>query len=287
MKGRTLAAPFLLGVLVLVALPALAAVAISFTEYSGIGPPRFAGAENFTRMLGDEALWRSLGNTLIYLAMSLPLRIVLIFALASLLHRRFRGSSASRAAVYLPSVVPDAAYSLLWLWILNPIYGPAAAILGSLNPDWLTDPWSARAAIAIMGVFQLGEGFVVALAARRSIPGHIYEAAQLDGASAWFTMKRLTLPIMAPILAVLALRDLLLSFQANFVPALLLTDGGPRNATTYLPVFAYRQAFRYFRLGYASAISVTMLLVTAAVLLIQFRVWRRWRAKNLGGTGWI
>ncbi|MBA2725458.1 MAG: sugar ABC transporter permease [Actinobacteria bacterium] len=91
---------------------------------------------------------------------------------------------------------------------------------------------------------------------------------------------------MAPLLAVLALRDLLLSFQANFVPALLLTDGGPRNATTYLPIFAYRQAFRYFRLGYASAISVTMLLVTATVLMIQYRIWRRWRPGSEGGIRW-
>lgn len=283
MTGKRLALPFLAGALLLVAVPAFAAVAVAFTEYSGIGPPRFVGLENFSRMMGDAALWKSLGNTGIYLLMSLPFRLVLVFALASLLHVRFRGSTASRAAVYLPSVVPDAAYSLLWLWILNPIYGPLAALLGTMNPDWLTDPWSARAAIAIMGIFQLGEGFVVALAARRSIPGHLYEAARLDGAGAWFTMRRVTLPLMAPLLLILALRDLLLSFQANFVPALLLTDGGPRNATTYLPVFAYRQAFRYFRLGYASAISVTMLLVTAAVLLVQYRIWRRWRP---GGGTW-
>lgn len=286
MRSKVLALPFLSGVLLLVALPALAAVAIAFTEYSGIGAPRFSGLENLERMLGDEALWRSLGNTLLYLAMSLPVRVVLIFFLANLLYVRFRGSTASRAAVYLPSVVPDAAYSLLWLWILNPIYGPLAAVLGSLNPDWLTDPWSARAAIAIMGIFQLGEGFVVALAARRSIPGHLYEAARLDGAGAWFTLRRVTLPLMAPVLALLALRDLLLSFQANLVPALLLTDGGPRNATTYLPVFAYRQAFRYFRLGYASAISVAMLLVTGAVLLLMYRIWRRWQPDGRGGLWW-
>lgn len=286
MRGRALSLPFLTGALFLVALPALAAITIAFTEYSGIGAPRFVGLDNFQRMIGDTALWRALGNTMIYLAMSLPVRLILVFALASLLHVRFRGSTASRAAVYLPSVVPDAAYSLLWLWILNPIYGPLAAVLGSLNPDWLTDPWSARAAIAIMGIFQLGEGFVVALAVRRSIPGHLYEAARLDGASTWFALRRLTLPLMAPILAVLALRDLLLSFQANLVPALLLTDGGPRNATTYLPVFAYRQAFRYFRLGYASAISVAMLAVTTVILLLMYRIWRRWRSQGRGGLGW-
>lgn len=286
MTGKRLALPFLAGAGLLVVVPAAAAAAVAFTEYSGIGAPRFVGFENFSRMIGDEALWRSLGNTAIYLAMSLPFRLVLVFVLASLLHVRFKGSTASRAAVYLPSVVPDAAYSLLWLWILNPIYGPLAAILGTLSPDWLTDPWSARAAIAIMGIFQIGEGFVVALAARRSIPGHLYEAARLDGASAWFTMRRVTLPLMAPLFAVLALRDLLLSFQANFVPALLLTDGGPRNATTYLPVFAYRQAFRYFRLGYASAISVTMLLLTAIVLMVQYRIWRRWRPGSGGGIRW-
>ena len=275
-----LAWPFLGGLFLLIALPTVAAFVIGVTEYSGIGAPEFTGLENFQRMLGDEALWRSAGNSLIHVAFSVPLRLIAVIGLALLLHDRFVGASPARAGVYLPTVVPDVAYALLWLWLLNPLYGPLPAMLtaaGLPSPDWLTDPWSARFGVILMGLFQIGEGLVIALAARRAMPRHLFDAARVDGAGPWFTVSRLTLPLMAPVLVLLAARDVILSLQMNFVPALLLTDGGPRNATTYIPVYVYRQAFRYFRLGYASAISVTMFLVTGLAIYAQYRFARRWR----------
>jgi multiple sugar transport system permease protein len=200
-----------------------------------------------------------------------------VFAL--LLHDRFPGVGAARVGVYLPSVVPDAAYALLWLWLLNPIYGPVAAVFegaGLGRADLLADPWSARAGIALMSVFQIGEGFVIAMAARRSLPRNLYDAAITDGARPAFILRRLTLPLMAPVLVLLAVRDVVLALQMNFVPALMVTDGGPRLATTYLPLFAYRQAFRYFRLGYASAIAVSMFVITGLAIYLQYRVARRY-----------
>jgi multiple sugar transport system permease protein len=176
--------------------------------------------------------------------------------------------------------VPDAAYALLWLWILNPLYGPLTAAIettGLVSPDWLTDEWAARIGIALMGAFQIGEAFIVALAARSAIPSRLYEAAWVDGARPWFVLTRLTLPLMAPILALLALRDIVFGFQANFVPALLVTEGGPRYATTFLPLYVYQQGFGYFRLGYAAALSVTMFVITAAIVFIQYRLARRYR----------
>lgn len=272
--------PFLTGIGLLVALPTVAAVALAFTEYSGIASPRFNGLDNFTRLLGDEGFRRALWNTLIFMAMSVPLRLIVVVVLSLVLYERFWGASAARAGVYLPTVVPDVAYALLWLWILNPIYGPLAAILSSVgiaSPDWLTDPWTARIGVVVMGAFQVGEGFVIALAARRALPQHVFEAARVDGASPSFILRKITLPLMAPVLALLVVRDVILAMQINFVPALLMTDGGPRYATTFVPVFVYREAFRFFRLGYASAIALVMFAITAAAIFVQYRLAKRWR----------
>lgn len=261
-------------------LPALAASVLAFTEYAAVAPPTFNGLENFDRLLGDEALRRAVWNTLIFIAMSVPLRLLAITVLSLVLYERFFGASVARAGVYLPTVVPDVAYALMWLWILNPIYGPLAALLGGVgldSPAWLTDPWAARFGVVLMGVFQIGEGFVIALAARRALPGSVFEAARVDGASPGFILRKVTLPLMAPVLGLLVVRDVILSLQISFVPAFFLTDGGPRYATTFVPVFIYREAFRFFRFGYASAIALVLFLVTAAAVFVQYRMAKRYK----------
>lgn len=275
-RGVSLASPYLAGLLLLVALPVAAATVLAFTEFSGVQPPRFTGLENVRRLMSDGALWRSLGNTAVYIVIAVPLRLAAATGFALLLQRHTRTASVARPVAYLPTVVPDVAYALLWLWLLNPLYGPLAALLGGAGI--LTEPWGARVALPVLGAFQIGEAFVVALAARRSIPPSIYEAAAVDGASPWFTFSRLTLKLMAPVLALLALRDVILSLQVNFVPALLMTQGGPRYATTYVPLYVYQTAFRYFRLGYASTIALTMFLLTVVIVFVQYRIARRWRS---------
>jgi multiple sugar transport system permease protein len=264
----------------MIGIPMMAAVALAFTEYSGVQAPRFTRLENFTRLLGDASFWRAAGNSLVYVVISVPLRLGGALAFALLLHRRHRGAGAARSIAYMPTVVPDVAYALLWLWLLNPLYGPLPLALeevGFTSPRWLTDPWAARAAVPIMGAFQIGEGFVIALAARRLIPTSLYEAAAVEGAKPWFAFTRITFPLMAPVLALLALRDIVFSLQVNFIPALILTDGGPRYATTYLPLYVYRAAFRYFRLGYASTMALAMFVLTAVIVVIQYRLAKRWR----------
>lgn len=275
-----LAFPYLLGILALVGLPAIGAAGLALFEFSGVGPSRFVGLGNLARLLSEEAFWRALGNTLFYVVIAVPLRVAAAVGFALLLYRRARGIGLARAAVYLPTVIPDVAFALLWLWLLNPLYGPVPALLEALRlpiPEFFVDPWATRVAVPLMAVFQIGEGFVIALAARRMVPSSIYDAAAVDGATPWFTLTRVTLPLMVPVTALLALRDLVLAFQLNFTPALILTDGGPRYATTYLSLYAYQQGFSYLRLGYASAVSLTMFLITAAIVFAQYRVARRWR----------
>lgn len=275
-----LATPYLVGLAFLIALPALGAVVLAFTDHSGISTPRFVGLENFKRMLGDPGFHGALWNSVLHIVLSVPLRMAAVVVFALILHERFRGAGMARAGVYLPSVIPDAAFGLLWLWLLNPIYGPVSALVGGMGfeaPDILSSPWGARTGVAAMSVFQIGEGFVIALAARRLLDRNLYDAARADGASPWFTLRKITLPLMAPVLVLLAARDVTLALQTNFVPALLVTDGGPRLATTYLPLYAYRQAFRYFRLGYASAITVSMFVLTAGAIYVQYRMARRYK----------
>ena len=273
--------PYLLGVGVLVILPALFTLGMSFYEYDLIRPGEFVGLQNFRELARDEVFWISLINSLGFIAIAVPLRMLGALGLGLLLHKRFKGVGAYRTAAYLPSVVPDVAYALLWLWILNPLYGPlnlALDALGLPTFGWLAFPNSTRAGIIIMSVFTIGEGFLVAMATRQEIPGQLYELSAIEGAGPWYVFRKVTLPLMAPTLILLLLRDTIFSFQVTFVPALVVTDGGPAPyATTYLPFFIYRNAFEFLRYGYAASATVIMFLVTFVIVEIQARVVRRWR----------
>jgi multiple sugar transport system permease protein len=276
-----LLAPYVFGLMLLVFIPALITFALALFEYDLITSPKWTGFANFRELWGDDIFRRSIWNSLMFIAAAVPLRLLGALLLALLLHPRFRGVSAYRTAAYLPTVIPDVAFALLMLWIFNPIYGPlnvALDAVGAPTPQWLTDPHDARWAVVLMSLFQIGEGFIVALAVRQSLPGDVYELAELEGAGPWYVFARVTLPLMAPALLLLLFRDTIFSFQANFVPALLIFDGGPPPyATTYLPLFVYTNAFEYLRYGYAAAASLVMFVITAAIVFAQWQILRRWR----------
>ena len=283
-------APYVLGLTVLVALPAGVTFALALYEYDLIGSARFLGLDNFRELARDDVFRTSLVNSLVFAAIAVPLRLVAALGLALLLHRRFRGVGTYRAAGVLPTVVPDVAYGLLWLWLFNPLYGPINLFLewggtaqrtvfwGFPSPQWLTHPNDARAAIIIMSLFTIGEGFVVLLVTRQGLPQELYELAAIEDATAWSIFRRITLPLMAPILLLLLCRDTIFSLQANFVPALVVTEGGPPPyATTYLPLFVYREGFEYLRYGFAAAATLTMFALTALIVLAQWQIVKRWR----------
>ena len=233
-------------------------------------------------------------NSLIFAAIAVPPRLLIALGLALLLHRRAVGAGTARTAAALPTAVPEIAYGLLWLWLFNPLYGPINQLLrlggtggltvfGRTPPQWLTDPTDARAAIIMMSLFTIGETFVILLAARRALPREAYELAAIEDATAWDVFRRVTLPLMAPVLGLLLLRDTIQSFQFSFVPALVVTEGGPPPyATTYLSLFVYRNAFEYLRYGYAAAATLVMLLLTVAAVAVQWRLIRRFSRLYLG-----
>ncbi len=268
-------APYLLGTLVLVVLPALMTLAVSFTDYHAIQPPAWSGLDNFRRLSESPLVRVGLYNTVLFAGVAVPLRLLGALGLALLLGGRLRGGGLARAAVFLPTIVPETAYALLWLWILNPISGPMNLLLAAVGlpaPAWMAEAGTARLAVVLMSLLQIGEGFVVLLAARQLVPRALYEAAEVDGAGRWQGFWRITLPLIAPWLALLFCRDLVVAVQNTFTPSFVLAYGGPYYATTFLPLLVYEISFDFADLGLASAVLV---VVYAWILLLI------WGARNL------
>ncbi|HVF03744.1 MAG TPA: sugar ABC transporter permease [Frankiaceae bacterium] len=283
---RLLLVPYVLGATLLVVLPALASFAFAFTRFDGIGSPRWDGLDVFRDLFVSPEFHDSVRATAVVAAIAVPLRVVGAVAFALLLHRRSERLAASgRVAAFAPVVVPDAATALVWLWVVNPVYGPlgiAARALGFDAGPLLLDPWRARGVVIAISALALGEGFLVVLAARRELPSAVYDVARLEGAGAWQTFRRVTLPLLLPVLAFLVVRDTVASVQVPLVPTLVLTEGGPLNATKTLPVLVYEKGFAELRFGDAAAVAMLMFalaLAVAAVQLLFLRRRLRWSAK--------
>jgi multiple sugar transport system permease protein len=284
-------APYLVGLVGLVLIPFAVTLALAFTEYDLIQPPRWVGLDNVADLAADPVFTTALTNSLVFAAVAVPGRLAIALGLALLLHRRATGAATARTTATFPTAVPEIAYGLLWLWLLNPLYGPinqflrlggenGLTIFGSIPPQWLTDPTDARVAIIVMSLFTMGESFIILLAVRRALPAEVYELAALEDATAWDVLRRVTLPLMAPVLGLLLLRDTIASFHFSFVPAFVVTDGGPPPySTTYLSLFVYRNAFEYLRYGYAAAATLVMLALTIVAVAAQWRIVRRYRRR--------
>jgi len=271
--------PYLLGSLLLILLPAGLSFYIAFTKYNGISDPVVVGWENL-QFLRSEPLFKvALINSLLFISAAVPLRVFGALLLALFYNRSGRGIGLYRAAVYLPTVIPDAAFALTWTWILNPIYGPLNALIRTFGipaPGWLADSAWALPALILMSLFQIGEGFVLLLVGLRHIPPETYDAARVDGASRWKTLTTITLPLLSPWLVILTVRDVVLTFQNTFAPAYLMTRGGPYYATFFLPQMVYESAFDGLRFGLAAAVMLLIFIYTLLLVLIVYFMFEGW-----------
>lgn len=267
-----LLAPVLIGGIVLVLIPLLVTLGLAFTQYDIFSPPQWNGLANFRNLFADIRFKRALYNSLWFGAIAVPLRVSGAFLLAYALNRSGRAFEIARATVYLPTIIPEVAYALVWLLILNPGFGPVNLLLNAVglpSVAWLQEPLTARGAIVLMWLFQLGEGFVLMLAMLQTIPGELLEAAQIDGANRCQVFRCLVLPLMVPALFLLSFRDTSLSFQGTFVPGLITTETGPYYATFFLPHYIVDESFHMFRYGYGAAAAMILYLVTAFYISIQ------------------
>ena len=270
-------APYLVGTLALVALPALMSAGLAFTTYDTLNSPLFTGFQNFRLLASDQFTGVALRNTLAFIIVAVPLRILAALAIALLLERRRRFGDGYRASVYVPTVIPDVAYAIIWLWIFNPVYGPVNLVLGALGlptPGWVADGATATYPILVMSLFQIGEGFIIFLAGLRGIPREYYDAGSVDGAGGLTAFRFLTLPLLMPWLVLLTFRDVIVVFQYTFTPSLVMTGGGPYYATFFVPLQVYEEAFDRFRFGTGSALMLMTFVLSGLLIVGLYLIFR-------------
>lgn len=271
--------PFLAGTFFLIVVPMLVTLVLGFTEYDLFSPPRWNNFANVRNWLIDLLFQRALYNSVWFILIAVPLRVAGALLLALFLNRRGRAFGFGRAVVYMPTIVPEVAYALVWLLILNPGFGPinlALEAVGLPGVPWLLMPFTARASVVVMWLFQLGEGLILMLAALQMIPSEMLECAAIDGANRWQRFRFIVLPMLVPMLLLLSFRDIALTFQGVFVSGLITTQNGPYYTTYFLPHYIFDEAFGLFRYGYASATTALIYFVTLAIVAAQVLASRRW-----------
>ncbi len=273
--------PWLFGLLLFWGGPILASLFFSFTRYDVLSPPAFVGLENFRDALFvDELVWPSLGRTFTFSLAVIPISLVGSLVLAMLLNRGLRGTNAYRTLFFLPSLTPAVATALLWQWVLHPTIGPVNAGLGAIGikgPGWLTSADWALPALVIMSLWNsIGSNrMLIFLAALQGVPEQLLEAAQIDGAGTWAKFRHVTLPMISPSILFNLVMGVIGALQV-FVSAFVTTQGGPSYATWFFALHIYNQAFKYFRMGYGSALAWMFVVILLFFTWLQMNYSRRW-----------
>lgn len=275
--GAHYALPALAGTLLQLLLPMLATLALALFRFDSLSAPQWVGLEQLRALAADPLYRQALHNSLLLVALAVPLRLGLALLLGLLLARREPLAQAALAPVLLPVVLPGIVWALAWLWLLSPSHGPLATWLDRDTTAWLLSAPGARLSVILVLTLLVGELVLILRAARRLIPQRHYEVCALEGASPFFALRRVTLPALRPVLGLLALRDLALCLQLSFLPALIITKTGPQFATLYLPYYGWQNAFEYLRFGYAAAVNSALVLLVLAGLAGQLWLLRRWQ----------
>ena len=287
-------APNIVGFLLFIALPVLAVFVLCLFRWDLFHPPEFVGLRNFRKLLGgtfrdgqwewnDPRFWKYLGNTLFYM-LAIPFAMAGSLLIASILNQKLPGRTVFRAVFFLPSICMGVGILLLWRFLYDGDAGlinAALRVVGIDGPDWLASYHWAKPAIMNMGLWASvgGTNMVIYLAGLQNISPELYEAAEIDGASARQQFLHVTFPMLAPTTFFVLITSIIAGFQGEFDSAYVMTEGGPDGATTPLSLYIYRHAFEWFNMGYAATIAVVMFALILATTLIN------WRLSGAGGGG--
>lgn len=273
--------PWIAGFLIFTIWPVAASLYFSFTDYDVLTPPRWIGLENYTELVTqDDRLRKAVTNTLVYAAIYVPLHVVSALSVALLLNQARRMTGIFRTVYYLPSITPAVATAYLWIWILNPNDGVVNETLRSLHlpaPAWTVDPFWTKPTIVISQLWLLGGAMIIFLAGLKDIPESLYEAAKLDGASAWQRLRDVTFPMLSGVTFFVATISTIAALQV-FTQGYVMFDrnGGPDNSALFIIMYLFKRAFEYFEMGYASAIAWMLFLLITVITFVQFRLAKRW-----------
>ena len=250
---------------------------MSFTDYSGLGSANWVGFENYQKIFTEDPLfWQSLWNTLFYTVFAVPLGLIVGYLLAVLLNAKVKFMGFFRTVFYLPSLVPTVASSLLWILIFQPDFGIANAILSFFHlptSNWLLSEAMVKPSLIIMSLWGAGGGMVIYLAGLQNVPASLYEAAELDGAGKLSKFWNITIPMTSNVIFFNLIMGLIGAFQI-FTQAYVVSsgNGGPNYKSLFYVFYLYQDAFKFFKMGYASALAWILFLIILVFTLIQFKV---------------
>ena len=266
--------PFYIFFAVFVIIPIIMNIGLSFTNYDMIRMS-FIGIKNYINLMTDKFFWLSIKNTAVYAFFTLVFTMSLGLLLAVFLNRKLRGLKFFRTSLYLPYVTSMVAVSMVWLWLYEPSHGTVNQVLGWFGiqgHQWLFDANTALGSIIVMSVWKYtGYYMVVFLAGLQGIPGYLYEAATVDGANAFHKFWRITLPMLTPVTFFLLVTGIINNFNV-FEQVIVMTAGGPMNATTTVVHQIYSRAFFDFLMGYAAALSVVLLLIVLVLTTLNYKL---------------
>ena len=292
------ASPWLIGFVVFVGGPVAFSLVLSLTRYDGLNEARFLATQNFRDVFHDPLFYKSLFNTM-FMAAQIPLDMAMSLMIAMLLHNAVRGIGFYRAAFYLPVVMPMVASSLLWIWIFNPNVGilnvaigwiistpPAhwmeagiSSLIGETfhfsPPLWLQSADWSKPSLILMNLWKAGGGMLIWLAGLSAIPAELYEAAKVDGAGPWTRFRNVTVPMLSPYILFNLIVGLIGTMQM-FGEAYIMTAGGPVDSTLFYAYYLFKQAFQFFRMGYASALAWILFVIVLALTMAQLALSRKW-----------
>ena len=278
LDGLLFCSPFILGVLLFWIGPMLYSIFLTTQDWNLIRAPRFIGVGNIERLLSDPLVGKSLIATAYFTFVGVPLQLATAFGLALMLNQGLRGQSFYRTIYYLPAITPAVASAVVWIQILNPEFGVLNAILSwfGFGPvKWLFDPKAVIPAFILMSLWFVGPQMIIFLAGLQGVPKELIEAAEIDGANTWQRFWRITIPLVSPIIFFNLVVGIIGSFQV-FTSSFIMTRGGPQDSTLFMALYIYRNAFEYFRMGYAATLSWLLFVIVLIFTIIQFRLSTRW-----------
>ncbi|HMN61023.1 MAG TPA: sugar ABC transporter permease [Anaerolinea sp.] len=283
--GWLLILPAVLGLILFKFGPVIASLYFSFTKYDILSAPKWIGLENYKKLTLDAYWIKSIQVTLNYSVLFIPLSLLVAYVIALLMSQDLKGISVYRTMWYLPSLVPTVASAVVWRWALNPEFGPVnfpLRMLGLDAPGWLTDPRWIIPSVVLIQLWGLGNAALIFLAAIKGVPDTYYEAAEVDGASNWTKFWKITLPMTSSVIFFQMIMAVIGSFQVFGVAYILFSGqttsdpAGPGNSALFYVLYTYRNAFGYFKNGYASAMAWIMFVVIMILTFILFRTQKMW-----------
>jgi ABC-type sugar transport system permease subunit len=298
LTGLLFVAPFLIGFVLFAAIPMLASLVLSFTDFDPREPDQvtFIGLDNYIRLVGDPTVAQSLWVTLRFALLVVPLTLAVALGVALLVNSRLlAGRNVFRTLFYLPIQIPIVASTLVWMGVLHATTGWLNLSLGALGiqgPNWLQSTTWVGPALALMGLWGIGNMMLIFLAGLQGVPSDLYDAAKVDGAGPVSSFRHVTLPLISPVLFYNLIIALIAAFQ-YFTQAFIVSNGrgDPDGQTLFFNLNLYRQAFGFFNMGYASALAWLLVVIVLALTVVLFRTSKsarpgRWPGRCGGSARW-